>query len=135
MAASENALGRLQTPFDHVQQASPGVSRPRVFEAAQGTVDEQHRQAVNRRPGQELGARAPLAGQHTRLDEPVQGGGQQLEGAQAALPGPGRARGTPQVIRRREGRPEQPGLFLGEPQVAGPDGAQALTRRRQGPRR
>ena len=80
VATSENPLGRLQTPFDHVQQALSGVSRPRAVEAAQGTVDEEHRQAVHRRPSQKLRARATLAGQHACLDEVVQRGAEQLEG-------------------------------------------------------
>ena len=111
------------------------TGRPRAGEEAQGTVDEEHRQPVHRGPSQELRARTALAGQDSRLDEVVQGGTQKLEGGQASLPGSRRAGGAPQVLRRRERRPEQACLVLGEPQVAGPDGAQALTRRRQGPRR
>jgi hypothetical protein len=47
VAAFETVLGRLQTPFDHVQQAPPGVSRMRAVEAAQETVDEEHGQAMH----------------------------------------------------------------------------------------
>src|SRR4028118_1115929 len=49
----------LQTPFDQVYQTPPDVLRLCVIEAAQGTVDQKHRQAVYRRPRHELGARRP----------------------------------------------------------------------------
>ena len=101
------------------------TGRPRAGEEAQGTVDEEHRQPVHCGPSQKLRARTALAGQDSRLGEGVQGGAQKLE---ASLPGSRRAGGAPQVLRRRKRRPGQACLVLGEPQVAGPDGAQALTR-------
>ena len=52
----------LQTPFDHVYQTTLDVLRLCAIEAAQGTVDQEHCQAVYRRPGQELGARTPREG-------------------------------------------------------------------------
>ena len=75
VVASESALGRLQAPFDHVQQALRGALRLRAIQAAQWPVDEQHRQAVHRRSGQKLRARTTLAGRHARLDEPVESAG------------------------------------------------------------
>ena len=54
-----------------LSQQNPLDLRP--VEAAQGTVDQEHRQAVYRRPGQELGARTLLGGQDVGLDEAVQG--------------------------------------------------------------
>ena len=101
------------------------TGRPRAGEEAQGTVDEEHRQPVHCGPSQKLRARTAIAGQDSRLGEGVQGGAQKLE---ASLPGSRRAGGAPQVLRRRKRRPGQACLVLGEPQVAGPDGAQALTR-------
>src|SRR4028119_2400841 len=62
----------LQTPFDQVYQTTPDVLRLCVIEAAQGTVDQEHCQAVYRRPGQELGAQTPLGGQDAHLDEPAE---------------------------------------------------------------
>jgi hypothetical protein len=51
-----------------------------MVEAAQGTIDEEHGEAVYRGPRQELGTRATLGRQDARLDEPVQGGAKKLEG-------------------------------------------------------
>ena len=48
VAVSENALGRLQAPFDHVEQALADVLRPGIAEAPQGTFDEEHGKAMNR---------------------------------------------------------------------------------------
>src|SRR6266700_5103079 len=121
-------VGPLQTLLHHVQEAAPDVLRLRPIEAAQGSVDEEHAQAVHRGPGQELGPRTALAGQDAGLDELVQRRGQQLEGSQAAAPRPGRAGGVPQIIGYRERRPEQPGLGLRESQAAGADSPQARPR-------
>ncbi len=43
-----------------------------MAEAAQRSVDQEHRQPVHRGPGQELRARTSLTGQNIRLDELVQ---------------------------------------------------------------
>jgi hypothetical protein len=65
---SEGALHWLQAPLDHVDQAPPDIIPRGLIEPAQGAVDEEHPEAVDRRPGQELRARATLGRQHPRLD-------------------------------------------------------------------
>ncbi len=115
-----------------VRPCRSGAARPLCpggVEAAQGAVDEEHRQAVHRGPRQKLGARATPAGQDPGLDEPVQRDAQQLEMGQAATPGPGRAGRAPQVIGCRECRSERPRLGPGETQVTRADRPQAPRRR------
>ena len=53
--------GRLQPAVDHLDQ--PGGRRPRhLVEVAQRSLEHEHREAVHRRPGEQLGARAALGG-------------------------------------------------------------------------
>ena len=44
----EDALHRLQAPLDHVDQAPPDIIPRSLIEPAQGAVDEQHSEAVDR---------------------------------------------------------------------------------------
>jgi hypothetical protein len=66
--------------IDHLHEAPADLLRLLVAHRAQRPIDEQRGQPVHRRPGQELRASPPSERQHPRLYEPVQGGGQKLEG-------------------------------------------------------
>jgi hypothetical protein len=96
-------------------------------ELLQGPLDEQHRQAVHRRPREQLGVRTPLGRQQPHLEQPVEGGGQQL-----VRRTPGRSGGgaVVELVGEGEGGAEQARLVLRVGQVAGADGAQAGQRAR-----
>jgi hypothetical protein len=114
----------------------PDVLRLCPVEAAQGTVDQEHRQAVYRRPGQELGARTPLGGQDAGLDEAVRGR-QPRAGRGSGRPprpwrGSRRSAGCPTPRTPSETAPARPGRTAGSRRRP-PAGAPG--RRRRGPRR
>ena len=90
---------RLEPALDHVEQALTDRGGLGVGERAQRTVEREHGEAVDRGPGQVLGARAPLGRQGTRRDEAVQRDRQQTRRGSGRSP-PVRSRRSPPARAR-----------------------------------
>ncbi len=127
-SGGRRAASQAEAEVDHPHEPGGQLVDGARGEVAQRSLEGQHGEAVHRRPGEQLGARALRLGQHARLGHVVEGVAEQLEGRAArGSRGVGRGRAA-QVDGHGEGGAEEARLVHGEAEVAHPDGAEPRPR-------